>query len=341
MCRTDIENYYPSVDLERVHSLFQDAGCLPAAFLVLKIYRQWQQRGEVEGLPVGPEASGVIGNFFLHPVDKLLEANGHEHLRWCDDILTFGPTISRCQDSIAFIDEALLDLRLKRSVQKTQSFDNVYDARANLKDSLIASLTDFQALDRDFSREAIRTAYDSRIRAQPDVEKRRFNYIVGRLLKHHDSYGCKSLVSDPELMNINPKLSGVYLGAAGLKDTPVIEAMMDRLSKPQEDRFDALDLHLLRALQRGRFGDAEAKTFRAIATNSARRWPIRVYGWAAYSNTTQHYREVAEAAREETIPQLRRGMITNLKGRARRPFLEHVQTNFPECRYTVKWLQAG
>jgi hypothetical protein len=117
--------------------------------------------------------------------------------------------------------------------------------------------------------------------------------------------------------------------------------MMDRLSHPAEDRFDGLDLHLLDAMRRRRFGDAEAKEFRSIATDSSRRWPVRVYGWAAYAGSTQRYRELMEAARTETIPQLRRGMIANLKGRSRQSFLNHARENFEESRYMVQWVQAA
>ena len=51
--------------------------------------------------------------------------------------------------------------------------------------------------------------------------------------------------------------------------------------------------------------------------------------------------ELMDAARAETIPQLRRGMITNLKGRSRQSFLNHARANFPESRYMVQWVQAA
>jgi hypothetical protein len=142
-------------------------------------------------------------------------------------------------------------------------------------------------------------------------------------------------------MNVDPQVSAQYLQKAGLKDSRVTDAIMDRLSHPAEDLFDALDLHLLNAMRHRCFGYAEAKKFRSIATDSCRRWPIRVYGWAAYVQSTQSYRELMEAARAETIPQLRRGMIANLKGRIKKSFLKHARENFPESRYMVEWVEAA
>jgi reverse transcriptase-like protein len=342
MYRTDIESYYPSVNLDRLQSLLQDCGCLvPAALLILKVLRQWQLRDGVRGLPIGPEVSAVIGNFFLHPVDMSLEANGYQYLRWCDDILTFGRTIASCQSSMVVLDEVLAKLRLTRSVKKTVGFDNVYDARRNLQDHRLTSLSDLLRLDEDMGREAVRAAYDSQIKGNPEVEKYRFHWIIRTLKNKLDPYGCLSLARDPSLMNVDPQLSGQYLAEAGLDDRLVIDAVMDRLSKPAEDRFDGLDLHLLNAMRRRCLGDPEAKKFKSIATDSSRRWPVRAYGWAAYVRSTQRYPELMEAARAEMIPQLRRGMTANLKGRSRRSFLEHARANFPESRYMVQWVQAA
>jgi len=130
MYRTDVKGYYPSVDLGRLGSLLEECGCLvPAAVLILKILQKWQLRDGLQGLPIGPQVSAVVGNFLLRPVDRSFEANGHEYLRWSDDILTFGRTLRSCQDSMIVLDDVLSNLRLARSVEKTLPFDNVYDAR--------------------------------------------------------------------------------------------------------------------------------------------------------------------------------------------------------------------
>jgi hypothetical protein len=71
MYRTDVEAYYPSVDVERLQSLLQECECLvPAAALILKVLQKWQLQDGLRGLPIGPEVSAVIGNFLLHPVAR-------------------------------------------------------------------------------------------------------------------------------------------------------------------------------------------------------------------------------------------------------------------------------
>jgi hypothetical protein len=347
MYRTDIESYYPSVDIEILRLVLQRFECLgQGALFILDVLRQWQLRDGLQGLPIGPEVSAIVGNFFLHPADKLLEANGYEHLRWSDDILTFGSTIATCQDSMGVLDKVLSDLRLTRSVKKTRSFDNIYEARANLKDYLLTSLTDWLDFDEDSGMAAVRSVYDSEIRDNPDVDAKRFRWVIKTLINKNDSYGCLSLARNRCIMNVDPKLAGQYLRQVGLsgkrlKDKRIVEPIMDHFLKIPEERFEALNLHMLNALRVRSFGDSEAKEFRRVATDSARRWPLRVYGWAAYVKSTKNYEELMEAARAEPIPQLRRGMIANLRGHSTRSFLHHARANFPESRYTVQWLEAA
>lgn len=317
MYRTDIESYYPSVDIEILRLVLQQFRCLGAgAVFILDMLRQWQLRDGLQGLPIGPEVSGILGNFFLHSADVILEANGCEHLRWSDDILTFGSTIASCHNSLAVLDKVLSDLRLTRSLKKTRGFDNVYEARANLEDYLLTSLTDSLDFDAGSGMMAVRSVYDSQIRGNPGAEEKRFRWVIRTLLNKHDSYGCLSLARDRCIMNVDPKLSGHYLRQVGLsgkrlKDRRIVEPIMNHLSEAPEERFEALNLHLLNALGLRSFGESEGKQFRRVATDSARRWPVRVYGWAAYVKSTKNYEELMEAARAEPIPQLRRGMIAN------------------------------
>jgi hypothetical protein len=241
----------------------------------------------------------------------------------------------------------LSELRLTRSIAKTFRFDNVVDARKNVEDYLLTSLTELFKGDEDGNAtNAVRRAFDEQLVNIPKVDPSRFRWIIKTLLNKRDSYGCRSLARAPSLMNVDPIWAGRYLGEVALsgkrlKDKGVADAILRRLSAPAEDQFDGLDLHLLNAVRRRSFGDAEAKEFRRIATDVTRRWPIRVYAWAAYIKSTHCYSELMEAANEEKIPQLRRGMITSLKGQSRRSFLTHARANFPESRYVADWLQAA
>ncbi len=69
--------YYPSIQLDLLQEALLMNGCDPQAvgriFAVLKF---WQQFYGLGGLPIGPEACAVLSNFFLRPIDELMDVAG-------------------------------------------------------------------------------------------------------------------------------------------------------------------------------------------------------------------------------------------------------------------------
>jgi hypothetical protein len=167
-------------------------------------------------------------------------------------------------------------------------------------------------------------------------------YLLVKTLQHKkDNYACASLAASPEKMNIDPRVTSDYFIETGLDDSRVIEGMMNRLTSGAEDRYEGLDLHLLRAASTRGFGEPESKEFKNIALDPSRRFPIRNWAWMAYAKTTGRYAELAEAARAERDPRVRRGLVVSMTGCTDRKFLDHVRQNFPESLYAAEWLAAA
>ena len=91
MCATDIASYYGSIDPDRLETRLHDLGCdLHAVAVVLSGLRKWVSVDGIAGVPIGPEASGILGNAFLIPVDRMLTSLGVEHVRGMDDYKLMG-----------------------------------------------------------------------------------------------------------------------------------------------------------------------------------------------------------------------------------------------------------
>ena len=121
---------------------------------------------------------------------------------------------------------------------------------------MLTSLTDRLDFDDNAGMAAVRSVYDSEIRGNPEIDQKRFRWVIKTLLNKHDSYGCLSLAQDRCLMNVDPKLSGQYLrqialSGKHLKDKRIVGPIMDHLAAPPEERFEALNLHMLNALSFG------------------------------------------------------------------------------------------
>lgn len=341
MCRTDVASYYNSISLGSLASMLQNLRCESnALWLIVRVLRAWQREDSQLGLPIGFESSSVLGNIFLKPVDDLIERLGVVHLRYGDDVLLFGDNLEVCNSVLQPLDSELDALGLSRSLEKTLQFDDRAAAIRNLRSAHLSSLSEFVRLDRAAGMNAVRRAFDEEVlpgTASPSD----FRWVVKTLTNKQDKYGCLPLAQNAELMNFDPRASADYLKSLGLQDQRVIDRAMERLTHVSNDKFDGLDLHLLRAMSTRSFGGVEAKEFRRIATDAGRRWPVRSWAWHSYARTSGRYVEMMEAARGEECPPVRRAIVVALKGHAKKTFIRHASQNFDECAYAARWLSAA
>ena len=116
--KTDVADYYASIDhhvlLERMSRWRCGLGDIR---LVMTMLDEWSSMG-LTGLPIGPEASTVLGTAFLVPVDEALARVGVSHYRYMDDIVVIGRGLVP-DDLTTVVDDTLLDLQLRRSEAKT------------------------------------------------------------------------------------------------------------------------------------------------------------------------------------------------------------------------------
>jgi hypothetical protein len=156
MCRTDITKFYPSVRTDRLRELLLKRGCNAAAVRrVIGILESWQTDA-LSGLPIGPEASAVLANFFLDSVDRSIISAGADHKRYSDDILIFTEARPIGEAVVTIVDSNLSLLQLQRSEEKTKYFDDPQEARNNLRDieidSLEGAIDDFPQLQTEILR---------------------------------------------------------------------------------------------------------------------------------------------------------------------------------------------
>lgn len=346
MCRTDVKRYYASIQADLLEAALLSHGCdVAAVALIIRCLNLWHQ-GALVGLPIGTEASAVLGNFFLTPVDDIIAHSGCEHVRWGDDILFFAETASISDAMRDVVDEQMALISLSRSDEKTRRFDDPKEAIAEIEDTLLTSFEGFfGGPPSDFKTLALRAAFDREIRHSSDVSRRRFHWFIRALTNTGDTYGCAALADSDVQMNIDPKDTGDYLSLA-VSDPKVVVPIMSRLGQPPEDKYEGLAVHLLRAMSYSPSGKAEGKAFESIATDLQRRPPIRSWAFQAYANSAARCESVLmEAAREELDPTVRRSIVAALRrspdSRRRRTFIRHATRHFRESRFTAEWLRTA
>jgi hypothetical protein len=346
MCLTDIAAYYPSINLDRMEDRLHDIGCDTSAITtVLSGLRTWVSRDLVKGLPIGPEACGVLGNAFLIPVDDILTQVGSKHHRWMDDFHIMASDSAQCQSYLSEFDSILHSNDLIRSEKKTEHYSDVPSAIRALREGKLASLGYLLSSGSTVSTYDLHESYERDLVGNREIPRSRFRFVLNNLRKNRDACAAESLANNIDLANIDPMCSAAYLSEVGMTKSWITDAMLSRLSETPDDGRDALDLHWLRAMtrRRSRWGSEEGALFERIAEDEFRRPPIRCWAVKALSQTPawrpQHLMESTEAERDELTQRAKLTTFTKLaNGRRRTQFMQLVRDRFPRLVHTVNWL---
>jgi len=345
MCRTDITEYYASVSVELLGELLLERRCKVTAIdRFMRILKFWQTTCGLAGLPIGPEASAVVGNFFLDPVDRTIIAAGVEHRRYGDDILILCEEKALSEAVVALLDDRLSSLQLTRSEEKTKPFDDPEEAKENLRDAKFdywESVSHFPKL----AAKAVERAFDQELLDSDQINPSRFRWIIRYLKNKGNTSRCYDLVRRPHLMNVDPKESCAYLKLVR-SDNRVSEECMKLVSRPTQPHFEALTFHTLLAMSRVRTSRAAAKQFESIAIDKTRPWPTRAAAWCAVAKSDGTKPSfLMEAAREEKEPNIRRAIVTTLRrfasDRRCNSFLRHSSEMSQMSRYTLEWVKKA
>jgi hypothetical protein len=89
LLKTDLTAYFDHVDHEILLGELKDVGASRTICKLLEsLLEHWFRRKR--GLPQGIEPSSLLGNFYLHPMDKHMVRAGFRYFRYMDDIYVFG-----------------------------------------------------------------------------------------------------------------------------------------------------------------------------------------------------------------------------------------------------------
>src|SRR6266851_939194 len=90
MLKTDLTAYFDTIHHQRLAEDLRTINASPDAIAALeRMLGEWSQhRGY--GIPQGPEASRVLGNLYMSPIDQVMADTGHHYSRFVDDIRILG-----------------------------------------------------------------------------------------------------------------------------------------------------------------------------------------------------------------------------------------------------------
>jgi excisionase family DNA binding protein len=184
---TDITAYFDSIQhrllLEDVERLSPDGAIARSLRAMLSA---WMPVRDL-GIPQGPDASRLLGNMYLYPVDEAMVDGGWPYFRYMDDIRIVAPNRASAIEAIRTLEREIKKRGLNLSAQKTKLVDRAaaLDDYANPDFGLINYLVDagFDSDARAQSRRMLRSALGKGPGLR-DTRKARFS--LGRLQRLFD-----------------------------------------------------------------------------------------------------------------------------------------------------------
>jgi hypothetical protein len=346
MCQTDIHRFFPSINLEVMDRLLTKWGCDPSAVVyILEVLRYWHTWQQLQGLPIGPEVSKVLGVAMLIPFDERVAACRLAYLRWMDDILLFGSDSPALHRNLEPLDEELARLRLRRSYDKTKFLDDRESAIEAIHKGSLTSTSVLLRVDASEGRKRLHRMFDQEVRGEPDPNPSIFRWILRTLTHTADPYAVAWLADDPERMTTDPVVAMEYLNTIGLTSSGALEPLLHRLESRPDERTESVFLRLLVVMDARLWGRAEGQVVENLALDQGVHPPTRGWAWEVVARCGGwRPQDSMDACLEEDDPLVQRAQLATIRHgspRTRRAFLRHVRTVAPHLRFTARWLEAA
>ena len=284
MAVSDMRRYYPSVAPEvLMGALDRTAAPCGAVRLIGRFLRELMAIDGPRGLPVGPEACGLLGNIVMLAVDEALVGHVLGHVRYMDDSWLY----LRSEDDwpevydIYRASASTLGLEANTSKVAVHSKDSG-DAEDAMQHGHIAYLLSGAAGYRtpQMAAEDIRSQLD---REEPDWAL--IGFHLGSLRYHRSIHGLGILYENPTILDEMPRNVGHYLAslAADKQTRNKIDHdwLIERITAPHTIRSLAGQLQACRVASRLRLNKEHGQRLEELATDHRLRRHTPLQAWAA------------------------------------------------------------
>ena len=290
---TDIRNYFPSITPELLTEVLEHIRAPAGAMGLLEDFlRELETVGAPKGLPIGPEASGILGNVAMLPVDDAVAFSVIGHVRYTDDSWLFLRSIGDWRAAFEQYREAASWCGLDINAAKVGIHAKADgSAERAMQHERIAYLTSGDAGYRP--PDWVAAEFRARVASErPDWAL--CGFLLGNLRHHRHTGALVPIYEDPAIMRELPRQAGVYLRAlaADKQARRAIDRdwLMEHATGPRRPREIAGRLQACRAASRLKLGKVQGSQMEGLAIDPdlQRHVPLRTWAVTAWGSSRAH-----------------------------------------------------
>ncbi len=326
---TDIRNYFPSITTELLAKVLQEIG-LPDPYVIsiVDFLSQLTILGAPEGLPIGPEASSLLGNIAMLPVDLAIAEVVTRHIRYTDDSWLFLRSASDAEEVLARYREAASACGFDLNDNKVKLYDKADgSAHRAIQHEMISYFESY--FSGNIPPDRAHAEFRDQITSQePDWAVCR--YLLSKMNQSLDKDASKSheemlnTISEyPTVMRELPEQAGRYICTLAknkhTRDKIDRDWLVKHVASPLTSRDLAGRLQVCRAGSLLKLGKDHGRRMETIATNFTRQShiPIRIWAARAWGASEAHTpAKAVEFACEFGDFSLRRAFVTTISSEA-------------------------
>ena len=341
LVKTDLVSYFDTISHQL---LFDDLNRMDVPDEITRplrnLLRTWRDRSQ-RGIPIGPDASRILGNLFMVPVDSAMQEAGFHYFRYMDDVRLVAGTRREALHGLRYFELLCRDRGLIVNEKKTSVSDVVRKAP---EDEQLEQADYFFRNSFSESRKALRQLFSEAI-AEPAIKRRNARFALIRLANIVDKQVLKKLINKLDSLGEISKDSALYLRAF-ISESQVQKAIGEYLDRPLEPEVEQYQQAWLLAAMLEVIGqppDSWLNYVKPLVRDANQ--PVFLRGLAinlaVLGGEASLMDQVREMAQNSYDPALVRACITALKrvDALDKATMRRVADRLPQLKPTIEYLR--
>ncbi|WFB87606.1 MULTISPECIES: RNA-directed DNA polymerase [Streptomyces] len=341
----DVSSFYEHID---VAILSDDLNMVTTNELAVRritdFLKKFQTINHAWGLPQGSDASGILANAYLAPVDEFLKRNNFPFFRYSDDIMIFDEGWNTLRDVIIEVNRIFRSKRLSMSAHKT----GILEFPEVIQELLSAQKSSIDQAVKHGDPEAerdVRSFFDEVIDGDR-VGASDLKFALNKLRVVGDDYAVGWCLKNLPYVAYASREIFAYFAECGYRQSTIQRGLEDFMQSQKSASYPYIEQRVLRYFVHQRIESEKIKSaaWGIMEDRNREEFPrefaVRYLGGMASASEAQLLRHKFES--EASITMRRALLIALYESRKlSERYLREVWYSLPELRWTCNYLAGN